>query len=86
MGSKPQTKKYTLSLPTEIYHELDERATKHNTSIKDIVRQCLKFGLIAMKVEDDPNSDIIFRERVKTGVQNGDPVFETRDTYVKIIV
>lgn len=75
------TKKYTLSLPEEIYNDLQEKADRYDTSIKNMVRQCLKFGLIGIEVNEDPDSDIIFRERVRTNGQ-----VETRDTHVKFVI
>lgn len=72
--------RYTLSLPTPIYEDIRQIAEKHNTTIKEVVRQCLKFGLIAMKIDADPNAEIYFREQVN---QNGDT--ETRETRVQFL-
>jgi hypothetical protein len=76
------SQKYTLSLPTEIYEELKTIADKHDTSIKDVVRQCLKFGLIAMKLDGDSESTIIFRERIK----KGEDEYEYKDTTVRFML
>jgi hypothetical protein len=74
--------KYTLSLPAVIYEELRTVAEKHDSSIKDVVRQCLKFALIAIKLDDDPNFSIVFRERVKKGENE----FEYKETQVKFML
>lgn len=79
MGKESQ--KYTLSLPVEIYEELKETADRYDTSVKNLVRQCLKFALIGIKVNEDPDSEIIFREGVEV-----DGRVETRDTRVKFLI
>lgn len=56
--------RYTLSLPSEIYNELKGMAEQRGVSIKEVVRQSLKFGLVAIKLEEDPNTEIIIRERL----------------------
>lgn len=56
--------RYTLSLPTVIYDELRQHAEARGMTIKEVVRQCLRFGLIALKTDDDPNVDIVIRERI----------------------
>lgn len=81
-----QDQKYTLALPIQIYDELKIQAEKHNVSIRDIVRQCLKFGLLAIKINEDPNSEIVFRERINTGERSGEPHYEFRDTHVQFIL
>ena len=75
------SKKYTLSLPVEIYNELKDTADKYDTSMKNLVRQCLKFALIGIEVNEDPDSEIIFRENIG---ENGR--VETRDTRVKFLI
>lgn len=77
-----QSKKYTLSLPTEIYEKLNEIADKHDTSIKDVVRQVLKIGLVAVDLDDDPESAIIFRKRIKKG--ENEYIYD--DTQVKFVM
>lgn len=72
--------RYTLSLPEPIYEEIRTQAEKHNTTIKEVVRQCLKFGLIAMKMDEDPNADIFFRER-----EDRSGEIETIETRVKFL-
>lgn len=82
---KIESQKYTLSLPKEIYEELRGYSMQHGVSIKDVVRQCLKFGLIAMKVDGNPNKEIIFREREPVVGQNGQQEFRIQDTRIKFV-
>ena len=67
-------KRYTLPLPEEIYNEIKAQAEKHDKSMKEVLRQCLKFGLTAMKIEDDPNADIYFKEIVQTQDTDAQPI------------
>ena len=72
--------RYTLSLPIEIYQELKTQADKHDISIKDAVRQCLKFGLVAIRIAEDPDADLIIREKVTS--EKGVNARETRLEFV----
>lgn len=60
--------RYTLTLPAEIYEELRLQAEKRGTSIKDLVRQSLKIGLLAMKLEENPETGLFIKEQVESGV------------------
>ena len=64
--------RYTLTLPTEIYNELRELAEQRGISIKDAVRQCLKIGLVAVKLDEDPDKELIIKEKIhgKEGVDS----------------
>ena len=61
----PSSTRYTLSIPPAIFNELREQADKHSQKISDVVRQCLKVGLVALKVEDDPDSQIYIRRQTE---------------------
>ena len=75
-------KRYTLSLPPVIYNEIREQADKNKTTIGEVVRQVLKFGLAAIEIQSDPNSELIIRERVPT---TGGAETEVRETRLKFI-
>jgi hypothetical protein len=77
--------KFTVSLPVEIYDALKEIADKRDTSIREIMRQCLKFGLTAIRISEDPNAEIIFRERIQSGEKDGKPIYEIRDSRVMLL-
>jgi metal-responsive CopG/Arc/MetJ family transcriptional regulator len=59
--------RYTLSLPAELYGELKELAEHRGVSTNEMVRQCLKFGLVAMKIDGDPNAELFIRETQGNG-------------------
>lgn len=48
--------------------------------MKDIVSVCLKAGLVALELEEDPNSELFVRERVK---QDEEEV--TKETLIQIV-
>jgi hypothetical protein len=79
------TKKYTVDLPQALYDELKEQADKRDSSMREMLRQCLRFGLIALKIDEDPNADIIFRERVSTTTKDGEQLVETRESRVQFL-
>lgn len=56
------TQRYTLSLPKDVYDELSKEAEKKSISINTVIRQCLKLGLLSLKVDSDPNAELIYRE------------------------
>ncbi len=84
-GAIMASKKYTLSLPSELYDELRIVAEKQGRSIKEVVRQCLKFGLIAIKIEDDPNSELYLKERTLVNTANGEKVYQEQDVQLRIV-
>jgi hypothetical protein len=57
--------RYTLTIKSEIYEELRAQAERRGTSIKDLVRQCLKMGLLAMKLEENPEAGLFIKEPVE---------------------
>jgi hypothetical protein len=66
--------RYTLTLPTEVYEELRTQAEKRSCSIKEMVRMCLKVGLVAIKYEEDPATGLFIKEKLS----DKDGVVETR--------
>ena len=58
-----KNQRYTLSLPSEIYDSLRDHAEKHGTSIREVVRQCLKFGLIGIEISENPNLELYMKEQ-----------------------
>ena len=74
--------RYTLALPAMVYEELRKEADAHDVSIKEVVRQALKFGLVAMKLEADPNVDIIIRERIPTENNGGTQIKESHLKFI----
>lgn len=74
--------RYTLALPGEVYHELRNYAQKHDTSIKEVVRQALKFGLVAMKLDEDPSVDLFIREKLPSVDNGGIEIKESRLKFI----
>jgi 5,10-methylene-tetrahydrofolate dehydrogenase/methenyl tetrahydrofolate cyclohydrolase len=73
-----EEQRYTLSLPPEIYKELREQAKSHNMSIKEVVRQCLKIGLLTIKVSENPRAELFVREELPQADNTENVVKETR--------
>ena len=63
--AQPRTgaaKRYSLVLPEELFAAVQELADRRQTTVVDIIRRCLKLGLIAARVEDTPGAALIIRE------------------------
>ena len=56
------TARYTLSMPEEIMKEIRVRAKKNECNVTDVVRQCLRFGLIGMSIADDEDKKLLIDE------------------------
>ncbi|MEM7131300.1 MAG: hypothetical protein AAF702_33610 [Chloroflexota bacterium] len=73
--------RYTLSLPSEIYDELKKYAEEHGISIRESVRRALQFGLIGIKVSENPDADLYIKEKVAAS-ENETEIRETRLQFV----
>ena len=80
-----KVKRYTLPLPEEVYEEIRAQAEKYDRSMKDVLQQCIRFGLTAMRIDDDPNSEILFRERIKVEGSDDDPVVKERESIIRFV-
>lgn len=67
------TQRYTLSLPVEVYKEISEEAEKNSVSLNTVIRQCLKIGILSLKIDSDPNAELIYRQWQSSG-PNGERV------------
>ena len=56
------TKRYTLVLPEALFDELQGLADTRGTTVADLLRRFVKLGLLAIRVEEDPDSALIIRE------------------------
>jgi hypothetical protein len=75
--------RYTLSLPAEVYKELEKLAEQRSVTTNEVVRQCLKFGLVAMKIDGDPATELFVKEKVpRAGDHNTVDIKETRLQFV----
>lgn len=55
-------KRYSLSLPEELFNEVQELADKRQTSVIDLLRRFIKLGLLAAQIDGDPNAALIIRQ------------------------
>jgi hypothetical protein len=55
-------KRYNLSIPEELFDEVEVIAKSHDTTVVDILRRFIKLGLLATKIQDDENSALLIRE------------------------
>ena len=75
--------RYTLSLPAAVYKELERLAEQRSVTTNEMVRQCLKFGLVAMKIDEDPNTELLIKEKVpRADDHNAVDIKETRLQFV----
>lgn len=56
------TKRYVLVLPQEQYDEVEAIANREQVAVVTLLRKFIKLGLIAINLEDDPNSSLVIRE------------------------
>lgn len=52
----------TVSLPVDVYHELQSLAASRETTVDQLVLRFVRLGLLALSVQDKPNSAVIVRE------------------------
>lgn len=55
-------KRYNLVVPEDLFNELQQLAEARGTTVADLLRRFIKLGLIALQVDQDPNSALIIRE------------------------
>ena len=55
------TKRYHLQVPTELFDEVQKVADRKGLTVVEVIRKSLKLGLLAARLEDDPDSQLIIR-------------------------
>ena len=55
-------KRYTLVLPHELYSEVQRIAALRHIAVVELFRKFVRLGILAMKLEDEPDSALIIRE------------------------
>lgn len=55
-------KRYNLVLPEELFNEVEKIAEKKQTTFVDILRRFIKLGLLAIQIEESPNTALLLRE------------------------
>ena len=60
--SKAKRYRYNLDLLDATHEQLKVVADQHGTTIAEIVRRFISLGLIAARIQDDPDSALLIRE------------------------
>lgn len=58
-------KHYNLTLPEDLFDELQQLADREHTTVVDLLRRFIKLGLLAIRVNETPGSALIIREGEK---------------------
>jgi hypothetical protein len=75
--------RFTLTLPAPVYQELKQEADARGISVAEVARQVLKFGLVALKLDGDPNVDLYVKEKTaQADSEGGTKIIETRLKFV----
>jgi hypothetical protein len=62
-GSKLESlQRYQLSLPDELYKEIQEIADKEHMTLLETIRRLIKYGLLVFKLLRKPDTRLIIRE------------------------
>lgn len=52
----------SMQIPESIYEKLTDYAIKKGVMFEDIVKSCIKMGMIIYEIEDDPDVQLIYRD------------------------
>ena len=55
-------KRYNLVLPEELFEEIQMVADKQQITVVEILRNFIKLGLLAIQIEETPDSALLIRE------------------------
>ena len=58
----PNTKRYNLVLPSDLYDDVLAAADSRQTTVVQILKQFIKIGLLVVDLENTPGSALIIRE------------------------
>lgn len=62
MNTKIGRKRYNLALPEDMFDKLQQIADEQDATILDVIKKCIKVGLLAYQTENNPDSALIIRE------------------------
>lgn len=62
---KKKMKRYNLVLPEDLYIEVKRIADERDTTVVDLFRRFIKLGLLAIQIEDDPNTSLLIERNGK---------------------
>jgi hypothetical protein len=60
--TEKKPKRHNLVLPPELYRKLEVVAERQGTPVTELIKTCLKIGLVALEVENTPGSELVIRE------------------------
>jgi len=55
-------KRYLLTLPVDLFQEVQELAERQQTNVADLLRRFTRLGLLATRIQETPGSALIIRE------------------------
>lgn len=61
-GKNETVKRYQLTLPDELYREIQGIADKEHSSVLETIRRLIKYGLLVFNILQDPDAKLIIRE------------------------
>jgi hypothetical protein len=62
MSKKADTKRFNLVITQDLYDNVQQIADEQHTSVVDLLRRFIRLGLIAIELQDKPDSALIIRE------------------------
>ena len=62
MSKNGTVKRYNLSLPEELFAQVQALADSRQTTVVDMLRRFIKLGLIAADIENDQDSALLIRQ------------------------
>lgn len=61
-GRKETIKRYQLTLPEDLYNEIQGIADSSHSTVLETLRRLIKYGLLVFNIMKDPNAKLIIRE------------------------
>lgn len=62
MADKKNTYRYNLALPMDLWEAVNKAADDNGTTVVEIIRKCLRVGLLALETQQKPETALIIRE------------------------
>ncbi len=61
-ASTTGVKRYHLVVPEDLFEQVQELAEQRHTTVVELLRRFIKLGLVAAKVEENPDAALLIRE------------------------
>ena len=62
MANRSDVKRYNLSLPTELFEQIETIAETEQVTVLEVIRRFIKLGLIAHRIDKTPDAALLIRE------------------------